>query len=145
MHEIHSIYDQVANRSLNNAALLSTFDRVIYYNSKHIDDGLYLQIINERLVVFPYVIYFPYHSCFRVPINDQIKWFAASGLLLKWRRNYLKSNLIDTKYMESGFIKIRPLKLIDIEGVFEICGFLYITAAFVFLLEYIVKRLRCRQ
>lgn len=145
MSELVSIYDQVANSSIKKGAVLSTFYRVAYYNANHNGDGMYLQILNERLAGYQYVIYFPYYSCLRVPINDRIKWFADAGLLIRWERKYFKLNFIKPKYMESGLVKIRPLKLFHIEGVFQICGVLYFIAAIIFAIEYIgtVVILRC--
>lgn len=137
--DMTTIYENIANRSLNNAAILSTLDRIAFYNSKHIDDGNYLQTMNERVSVFPYVIYFPHHSCFRAAINVEIGLLSANGLLEKWHDNYINLKLVETKVMESDRIKIRQLKLFDIEGCLQICGYFYAIATVVFLLECLVK------
>lgn len=134
-----SIYENIANRSLNNAAILSTLDRVAFYNSKHIDDGNYLQTMSERISVFPYVIYFPQHSCFRAAINVEIALLSSNGLLAKWHDNYINLKLVEPKIMESDRIKIRPLQMFDVEGCLQICGFFYLIGTVVFLLECFVK------
>lgn len=142
MKDVGKIHDNIANGTFTKSTIISTHDRIAYYNSKHIDDGNYLQSLRESFAFFPYTIYFQKYSCFIEPINEQLGRFAANGLLLKWKGVYINLKLIQTKYLELKMIKSRPLKLFDIEGSLMICGCLYFVAAIVLLLEIAIKAIQ---
>lgn len=79
----------------------------------------------------PFVYYFRKHSCLTAPINKRLEMLISSGI-----PGHFYSKYLDKKYLGSKQGKYaKALTLSQMQGIFEICGFLYVLATLIFLFE----------
>lgn len=122
--------------------MLSSSFVAAYFNSLNVENGFFLQILNERISSISFTIYFRKKSYLIAPVNDELGLYISYGLLLHWERKYIDKKFIDKKIMQSS-LGVRALKWQDVEGLFEIWGCLLIIAVISLILEVISKNIGC--
>lgn len=107
-------------------------ERLIYYlNQNRSLKGFPMS--KEPVTGTPLVFYFKKHSILTAPINKHLAFVLSGGI-----RSYLYLKYGDPKYLKLTVQKHSGiLTLNQIQGIFEICGFLYILTILVFGLEVI--------
>lgn len=132
----YQLSKKIANDSLHNAALLTSTERMSYFNALNVKNGVFLQRLNERICTISLTIYFRKNSYLIEPVNDEISMYISSGLILHWK---------DETYLDKSWKMIvsneRVLKWKDVEGIFQIYGILLTIATIVFIGELIFDRI----
>lgn len=122
-------------------ASLTTHVNISYFNSKSIKHGNYIQMMENRFCFMPLTIYFRKNSFLSPLIGDTILDLTTNGLMGKWTKNYLRSNLLRPQNIKKIFQEPRKLTFIQIQGAVIICGCLHLIAICIFVCEIIFKKI----
>lgn len=110
-------------------AFITTESFLAAYNKNHTNDTV--QASPEVLFVVSLTILFKKHSCLTSEVNDQVQRYTSTGLLSRWVDSF-----VDLRHLRRKDEEVhRPLQLLQVEGIFRVCGYLLAASVVVFGLE----------
>lgn len=129
-------YYEKMNDPKMRAGLVSSLDRIVYFNMVN-HDNFTLNVCREHLLSMKYVVYFQKHSHLTNIFDHKLEELQTNGFL-----SHLDSQYIKYKYLKPAKSLRRPkaLELHQVAGSFWILLFGLLTALAVGFLECIVNR-----
>lgn len=132
----------IATEPPRKRAVLLTRETLSWYNFGQIKkDRNFLHMMETRVCLIPYAIYFRKNSFLSDAFNNEIMALQSNGLITKWKREFIDFKLSQPEQIKDIRTERTKLTLHQVEGVFEICGYLYIFAFVIFLFEIVLRRL----
>lgn len=136
--QYHFLYNEdetvnrIANNSIVRGAIPLTRNYLSYFNLHEMKkNGEYVSALRERIQSAPFCMYLQKNSFLLKPINDLISSLTANGIIDRLVKNFLYENC----FKHYTLFQPKSIKLMDIEGIFQICELLYIIAIIVFVIE----------
>lgn len=120
----------IAQRNTFYGAFITTEAFLAYYNKMHKNQTV--QASPEVLFGIALTILFKKHSCLTAEVNAQLEKYTSTGLLSRWVDLFVDRSHLRRKDEEKFH---RPLELLQVEGIFRVCGYLLAVSVVVFGLE----------
>lgn len=127
----------IEQRNTFYGAFVTTESFLAAYNERHKNNTV--QASPEVLFVVSITILFKKHSCLTAVVNEQLQKYTSSGLFSRWVKLFVDRSHLYRKDEDKIH---RPLQMLQVEGIFRVCGYLLGISIVVFGLELVAHRVQ---
>lgn len=106
-----------------------------FYNTIHKNRTVLLS--RERIFIVPVVLYMRKHSCMVMSVDQQVQFYQVAGLMQKWLTNFYDERALrmDAEQTVLARGEHRPLRVLQVSGAFQMCGYMLVLAVLVLVAE----------